>query len=624
MPTTLIPTPSSLAFSPADLTPVTVDALTGVVTQGFCGGCALAAGNYVVKFALWDGGTRYSNLVEWDFTANGTDWYEIDYTTPTVPPITILGRAWVSFNGGPFQHMIDSSFLAYETGVYLDSTQVYDSVPVPTAVSNLLTSFQTITVSASDASNEAYFASTDQPWLFVTPASGVTPQSETVTFDPSGLGPGIHTGNIILDAGCCNFANSGAIAAASVANGGQGYVAGESFQVQTSALSSCPCAVPTGIIDTVDGLGAVTSFHITYGGDCHLVSPVQDTIATPGDGTFTINITAITPNVGGCESHILVPVTVAIPGPPPPPGHPCIPAGGNGIFISDLELYIGPATALYTNPLLSAALDFVETITEGRHAIVLDFNQGGGLYARDLGTIFSWTVASGTVLYVWQPAVIPMPEGIYGRATDWLDSGGAKFIQGVIIEADSFNAAKTFFLQDSDTLTMHPLNETPATFNQQSVKAFSCVPFVAHSARVISTDGVEWRVWSTNLVFQPWPELCFNWQTEMTSLGMIGWGHVREMNVSYVSTSPVTLVLTFDAWPTITISLPSTGGLQAKTKVTLPANKFKLIGLQTFSTDAAHRVFADDLQLKIKSWGSTEAYQVLRPFGGPSRTGATV
>lgn len=294
-------------------------------------------------------------------------------------------------------------------------------------------------------------------------------------------------------------------------------------------------------------------------------------------------------------------------------------------FIQDLSLTITPSVALYKAPVSDGNINAYETTTEGRNVIVLDFNQGGGLYARDLGTIFEWPVRSGTTLFVWQPSVIAMPEGVYGRATDWLDSGGAKFIQGVVIEADSFNQAKTFVLQDADTLALHPLNELPATFNQQSVKAFSCVtPFVAHSARVISTDGVEWRVWSTKLVAQPWPELCENWQTEMTSLGMVGWGHVREMNVPYVSTSPITLNLVFDAWPTITIPLPSTGGLQAKTKVTLPANKFKLISLQTVGTAPGHRIFADDLQLKIKAWGSTEAYQILRPFGGPSRAGATV
>ncbi len=248
--------------------------------------------------------------------------------------------------------------------------------------------------------------------------------------------------------------------------------------------------------------------------------------------------------------------------------------------IADLSLTITPATALYTAPVNDGIINAYETVNEGRHAIVLDFNAGAGIYARDLGTIFQWPTTVGTILYVWQPSIIPQPESIYGRATDWNEGGGsgAKFVQGVMVTANSFGNPKTFFLQD--------FAERP--------------------------------------VAQPWPELCFNWQTEQTSLGMIGWGHVREMNVPYVSTTPITLVLTFDAWPTITIPLPSTAGVQNKTKVTLPPNKFKLIGLQTFSTSAGHRVFADDLQLKIGQWGRTESYQVLRPFGGPSRTGAVV
>jgi len=294
--------------------------------------------------------------------------------------------------------------------------------------------------------------------------------------------------------------------------------------------------------------------------------------------------------------------------------------------IADLSLTITPATALYTAPVNDGIINAYETVNEGRHAIVLDFNAGAGIYARDLGTIFQWPTTVGTILYVWQPSIIPQPESIYGRATDWNEGGGsgAKFVQGVMVTANSFGNPKTFFLQDSDTLTLHPLNECPATFTGQSEIAFSCTPFIAHSTRLIATDGVAWEVFAERPVAQPWPELCFNWQTEMTSLGMIGWGHVREMNVPYVSTTPITLVLTFDAWPTITIPLPSTAGVQNKTKVTLPPNKFKLIGLQTFSISAGHRVFAEDLQLKIGQWGRTESYQVLRPFGGPSRTGAVV
>jgi hypothetical protein len=226
---------------------------------------------------------------------------------------------------------------------------------------------------------------------------------------------------------------------------------------------------------------------------------------------------------------------------------------------------------------------------------------------------------------VWQPSVIEQPETIYGRSSDWNDGGklGDKFIQGYEIEADSYGVAKTAALQSSDDLSIHALLEMPATFNGQSVRSFSCSPFVSHSVRLVSSDGVPWAVFHEKLVGQPWPSQCLNWQAEMTSLGMVGWGHVREMNIAHVSTADLTLILTFDAWPTITLTIPNSGGVQNKTKVTLPPNKFKLIGLQIFSS-AKFRLFADDLELKIKHWGSTEAYQILRPFGGASAAGAIV
>src|ERR1035438_4910784 len=146
--------------------------------------------------------------------------------------------------------------------------------------------------------------------------------------------------------------------------------------------------------------------------------------------------------------------------------------------ITDLNLSILPFTALYTSQVLDATIAASESTTEGRHAIVLDFNSGDGLYSRDLGAEFIWPLTTNNVLRIWQPSLIAEPEGIYNRPGDWQDGGypGAKFIQGVIVQADSFNVAKTFSLQSSDDLSLHTLLECPATFNKQSEIAFSCVP----------------------------------------------------------------------------------------------------------------------------------------------------
>ena len=219
-------------------------------------------------------------------------------------------------------------------------------------------------------------------------------------------------------------------------------------------------------------------------------------------------------------------------------------------LITDLQLTVKPATGLYKTIVPDGNITVQESDQGTRKAIVLDFNDGEGLYSSDLGTIFSWPTTARTILYVWQPSLVDQPEAIYDRGSDWDDGGtpGAKFIQGVIVEADTFGLPKTFLLEDSDTGTLHTLNECPVTFPRQTEIAFSCVPFVAHSARIISDDNVKWRVWDSRLVFQPWPELCKVWQTEQFSFGL-GWQHVRMLNIPYIASAPVTLVLAVDSSP---------------------------------------------------------------------------
>jgi hypothetical protein len=166
-----------------------------------------------------------------------------------------------------------------------------------------------------------------------------------------------------------------------------------------------------------------------------------------------------------------------------------------------------------------------ESVTQGRHSIILDFNNSEGLYARDLGTIFQWPTSAGTVLEVWQPSIIPLDEDRYQRM--------------------SFH----FLIKD---------------------------------------------------------------------LGGVGWNHVREMNVPYTSSAALTLLLTFDngAVPSsVTLTLPSSGGTPTKLKVTMPPNKWKQC--EGFLSSTQPFLLRDtDLEMKVRSWGSAEAYRVVKPFSG--------
>jgi len=100
----------------------------------------------------------------------------------------------------------------------------------------------------------------------------------------------------------------------------------------------------------------------------------------------------------------------------------------------------------------------------------------------------------------------------------------------------------------------------------------------------------------------------------MTSLGTVGWQHAREMNIAYASTTLLMILLTFDQWPSISLVLPPSPS-ETKQKLTLPPNKFKLAEVFISSTQP-FKLWTNDLEMKIKQWGSAETYRVARPVSG--------
>ncbi len=296
------------------------------------------------------------------------------------------------------------------------------------------------------------------------------------------------------------------------------------------------------------------------------------------------------------------------------------------------SLSVIPYTALYTSAIPDSEISVSSSTAQGRVETVLDFYQGEGINARDLSTAFAWPISQGTILYVWQPSWINFPENSYDRNSDWMPTaGGANgFVQGIIVEADTFGATKVFQLQDSDTLQFHTLNEVGSgiAFNRQSIKAFSCTtPFLAHLVRVTTDDGVPWRVWNNSIVAQPFPESTMLWKTELTALGGEGFQHLRLLNLDYISIAPITLSFAVETGngsiAPATITIPSSGGTQAKLKLTPTYNKWKLLSFSA-SCSAPMYLFMDGLETWCRSWGSAGEYRKMRPFAGPSSPAAPV
>jgi hypothetical protein len=257
---------------------------------------------------------------------------------------------------------------------------------------------------------------------------------------------------------------------------------------------------------------------------------------------------------------------------------------------------------------------------------VIDFANGDGYDANDIGVVFSWQIGYGNWLDLWQPNWTSLPENTQNRPTDWTDAGssGPMFIQGVTLEANTFGQPKTIAVESSEDGVLHYPDQNPVTFNSQSKQDLTFTPpFISHLIRIVSTDNVPWRLWPTPAsawIQQPFPMSAAEWQTEMGALGGIGWQHLREMNVAHISTADLTLTLVFDtgASPqTIALTVPNSGGLQAKTKVTLPRNKFKLVSFR-LSSSAPFRIFGVDVEVKRGIWGRSDSYNILKPLGGSS------
>lgn len=287
-------------------------------------------------------------------------------------------------------------------------------------------------------------------------------------------------------------------------------------------------------------------------------------------------------------------------------------------------------TALYTSQVSDGVISVSNSTLQGRTESVLDFNGGFGVNSRDLETAFSWPISQGTVLYTWQPSFELYPENTYDRATPWVDFAAAKFVQGYTIMADTFNVPKFFQLESGDDLSLHAFVEIPGggvAFNGQSRKVFSCIPFVCHSLRRVTDDGVPWRVWSEEPISQPYPELQENWTTELTALHGVGWQHMHYINIAYLSTQPITLTFSVDSGNNsispLSLTIPSSSGAQAKLFIQMSPNKWKLIGFSATS-GAGFRLWLPDVEVWVRSWGDSSAYRKLKPFGGQGSPAAEV
>lgn len=249
---------------------------------------------------------------------------------------------------------------------------------------------------------------------------------------------------------------------------------------------------------------------------------------------------------------------------------------------------------------------------------IIDIRGGEGELAEEIALALSWsaTAAARPELHEWDPAFVPKPEDTFLRGTDWstADYSGAKFVQGVIIEADTDGVARTVQVQSDGGTVQATLT---INHNGQIEAPFSFTPFVAHTLRLVPTDANSWRLFSVRWVWEPMPELATVWETQGTTHDIPGFQHLRDGYISLISSGVVTLTVTLDGVPFV-VTIPSTAGVHSKPYVTFPARKGKQY-VYRLTAAVGFRLFQRDCEVRVKGWGQAGPYTIVNPFGDVHR-----
>ncbi len=265
-----------------------------------------------------------------------------------------------------------------------------------------------------------------------------------------------------------------------------------------------------------------------------------------------------------------------------------------------------------------------------RTPFVLDLNAGDGQLGRNLGLRLSGTlVAADTArpqLYLWEPSFLAKSDDSERRATDWDALGylGAKFIQGVVIRANTYGVDKTIVIQsdgavDQITLVINHDGELTKEYPSTSQAAPGWPPFISHMVRIIGRDDDEWNFLEARFVWEPAPELATQWETQFTSHDLPGYFSVRDAVIAHESEGEIRFRVTYDDGAETDYTIPASGaGVYKRSYVVCQPGKGIAVSYQLRS-GCPFRLYKRDCSVRVGPWGGTSGYMQTVPFGGPHR-----
>lgn len=269
----------------------------------------------------------------------------------------------------------------------------------------------------------------------------------------------------------------------------------------------------------------------------------------------------------------------------------------------------GTATATGTFPYTVRVTDFLGATHDQSCSITVSSSALGSCVER-----------FGPKIYYWEPSFLDRPEDTFLRATDWDNCGyeGMKFIQGVIVEADTGGVTRQIKIQGDQ----QDIETIDVNHNGQMMNAYSLTtPYEAHMVRVIPQDVDFWRLFKLRWVFEPAPEYVYEWKTQGTDNDLAGYQFIKSFWIAHRSTADITLTVNVDGTD-FTYTIPHSNGVYKKTyllagiKTTGKTTKGKLFTYELRSTDVAtpFQLFAKDCEVKVHTWSGGD-YTTKLPFG---------
>lgn len=265
----------------------------------------------------------------------------------------------------------------------------------------------------------------------------------------------------------------------------------------------------------------------------------------------------------------------------------------------------------------------IGSLVDGRQTFIVEV--GGAVLSRTLGALVSGVIQTSDLgrprLYFWEPSWLGKQTPIARRFTDWEDLGykGAKFVQGIVIRANTFGQLKTIGVQydgGTQALQLEVLHSGERQIAYPRDED-GWAPFQAELVRLVGLDDVEWTLLDWRWIFEPAPELATQWETQDTTFDFTGYGSITDGVLAYQSAIATTLRIWHGAVYR-DYAIPASGNIYRKVFIRFGAAKgtsfrFRWTGTQPF------RIYQRDCSVRATPWGGGQGYTIQTPFGGPSR-----